>query len=154
MLLSWSCDVFIRPGQLGFFWPTRLSFHSTPKKTNPIPKNYDDMGTFVRFMKLFYWKLIFLGDLGKRNWPNQIIIWTSQTSYWSVCDVQIMIWFRPTGYSDFQSRIGFRTACQNPNHNFCFSSGNKIWGTWKYEQTSGFDDARCCLLYTSPSPRD
>ena len=39
---------------------------------------------------------------------------------WSVCDVQIMIRFRPTGYSDFQSRIGFQTACENPNHNFWF----------------------------------
>ena len=53
MLVSCSCDVFIRPGQLGFSWPTRLLFHSKPKKPNPIPKCYDDMGTFVQFMKLF-----------------------------------------------------------------------------------------------------
>ena len=44
-----------------------------------------------------------------------------QKKQWSVCDVlQIMIWLRPTGYSDFQNRIGFETACENPNHNFWF----------------------------------
>ena len=38
MPVSCSCDVFIRPGQLGLSWPTRLLFHSKPQKTNPILK--------------------------------------------------------------------------------------------------------------------
>ena len=35
---------------------------------------------------------------------------------------QIMIGFRPTGYSDYQNGSGFETAtstaCENPYHNF------------------------------------
>ena len=42
-----------------------------------------------------------------------------------------MIWFRLTGYSDFQNRIEFETACKNPNHNFWFWRENKIRGNWK-----------------------
>ena len=54
MLVSCSCDACIRPGQLRFSWPTRLLSHSKSKNPNPIPNVYDDMGTFVRLMKLFF----------------------------------------------------------------------------------------------------
>ena len=47
VLVSCQCDVFIRPGQLGFSWPTGLLFHSRTKKPNPVMKYYDDMGSFV-----------------------------------------------------------------------------------------------------------
>ena len=33
---------------------------------------------------------------------------------------QRMLGFGPTGYSDYQNRIGFETACEKPNNYICF----------------------------------
>ena len=75
-----SCDVLIRQGQLASSCVTRLLIHyTTPQRLTM--KFYDDIGSFIRFLRLFFWTLIIFRDQGYRNWPNDNIIWTTQSPY-------------------------------------------------------------------------
>ena len=91
-VISCSCDVFVRPGQHGFSWPTRLLAHTKPQNPDPISKFHDDMDTFVRSLKLFlhvdyFWDR---GNRNRRNHPNANTILYYEYSTLNHCCITVL----------------------------------------------------------------
>ena len=85
MLVSSSCDVFIRPGQLQVVLANNVIVHIQTQKTNPIPPLNGRYGHFGSIF--FFGKLIIFMQLESRNRPSPTIVVTSQTIITTVGNV-------------------------------------------------------------------
>ena len=59
---------------------------------------------------------------------------------------QNLIGFASTGYLDFQNRMGFKIACENPKNKTRFQSGKKNLGILKVRAKQQ-DSSRCGFYY-------
>ena len=92
MLVSWSCDVFIRPGQLGFLLANKIVVPLRTQKNKPNPKHLWRYGHFRPIYEAVFWKLTIFG-IGKKkstkpyhnlNIANTILYYSPEPLYCSI----------------------------------------------------------------------
>ena len=64
MLVSCSCDGFIRPGKLRVVLANKIIVRFQTQKTKPNPPKIGRYGHFGPILGPVFWKLIFLGGAG------------------------------------------------------------------------------------------